>query len=108
MSTIIQKKINDGSLTSAEISVLQAHTMATQEAYVKRVIEIFNLEPADLDATPKIFCDVFGICQFTTITTLSTTSESTIPSTTTTTTTTTTTMTTTTTTKEKTTTEEVK
>merc|ERR1711962_150739 len=108
MSTIIQKKINDGSLTSAEISVLRAHTMATQEAYVKRVIEIFNLEPADLDATPEIFCDVFGVCQSTTATTLSTTSESTTPSLTTTTTTTTSITTTITTTKEKTTTEEVK
>jgi len=108
MSTIIQKKINDGSLTSAEISVLQAHTMATQEAYVKRVIEIFNLDPADLDATPEIFCDVFGVCQSTTPTTLSTTSESTTPSLTTTATTTTTTTTTKTTRKDKTTTEEMK
>ena len=73
--------------------------MATQEAYVKRVIEIFNLEPADLDATPEIFCDVFGVCQSTTATTLSTTSESTTPSLTTTTTTTTISTTTTTTTK---------
>jgi len=108
MSTIIQKKINDGSLTSAEISVLQAHTMATQEAYVKRVIEIFDLDPVDLDATPEIFCDVFGVCQSTPTTTLSTTSESTTPSLTTSTTTTITTTTTKTTTKEKTTTEEVK
>merc|ERR1711962_1353901 len=63
-----------------------------------RVIEIFDLDPADLDATPQIFCDVFEVCQSTPTTTLSTTSESTTPSLT----------TTTTTTKEKTTTEEVK
>jgi len=75
MSTIIQKKINEGDLTSAEISVLQAHTMATQEAYVKRVIEIFDLSPDDLDTTSKIFCDVFEVCQFITTTISSTTPE---------------------------------
>ena len=47
--------------------------MASQEAYVKRVIEIFNLRPDDLDTSPNIFCEVFRVCQFTTTTTLSTT-----------------------------------
>ena len=43
--------------------------MATQEAYVKRVIKTFNLRPDDLDTTTKIFCDVFRFCQFTTTST---------------------------------------
>ena len=43
--------------------------MASQEAYVKRVIEIFNLRPDDLDTSPNIFCEVFRVCQFTTTTT---------------------------------------
>merc|ERR1712193_66349 len=72
MSTIIQDKIDNGELTTIEVSLLQAHTMATQEAYVERVIQIFDLRPEDLDTTPNVFCDVFEVCQFITTTTLST------------------------------------
>merc|ERR1712083_667378 len=72
MSTIIQDKIDNGELTTIEVSLLQAHTMATQEAYVERVIQIFDLRPEDLDTTPSVFCDVFEVCQFITTTTLST------------------------------------
>ena len=35
-----------------------------QEAYVKRVIEVFQLKPEDLDTTPEYFCGVFGFCKF--------------------------------------------
>jgi len=102
MSTIIQDKIDNGELTTIEVSLLQAHTMATQEAYVERVIQIFDLRPEDLDTTPNVFCDVFEVCQFITTTTLSTstatvkiTSKITTATSTTTTTTTTTTQATT-------------
>merc|ERR1712193_443215 len=101
MSTIIQDKIDNGELTTIEVSLLQAHTMATQEAYVERVIQIFDLRPEDLNTTPNVFCDVFEVCQFITTTTLST-STTTIkitPKTTTATSTTTTTTTTQATTK---------
>ena len=34
-----------------------------QEAYVKRVIEIFKLKPEDLGTTPQYFCEVFAFCE---------------------------------------------
>ena len=34
-----------------------------QEAYVKRVIEIFHLRPEDLDMTPEYFCEI-GFCHW--------------------------------------------
>merc|ERR1712002_710726 len=77
MTKLIQKKIDDGEITSAEISTLQKHTLATQEAYVKRVINIFDLGPDDLDTTPEYFCEVFEFCKFLTAPTSSTTSETT-------------------------------
>jgi len=75
MTKLIQEKIDEGEITSAEISTLQQHTLATQEAYVKRVIDIFDLGPNDLDTTPEYFCEVFEICKFLNTPTLSTTSE---------------------------------
>merc|ERR1719266_3052148 len=78
MSTIIQDKINNGELTTIEVSLLQAHTMATQEAYVERVIQIFDLRPEDLDTTPNVFCDAFEVCQFITTTTTLSTSTTTV------------------------------
>ena len=35
-----------------------------QEAYVKRVIEVFQLKPEDLGTTPQYFCEVFEFCEF--------------------------------------------
>ena len=35
-----------------------------QEAFVKRVIEVFQIKPEDLDTTPEYFCGVFGLCKF--------------------------------------------
>ena len=35
-----------------------------QEAYVKRVIEVFQLSPGDLETTPEYFCEVLEFCQF--------------------------------------------
>ena len=40
-----------------------------QEAYTKRVIEVFKLKPGDLDTTPQYFCEVFEFCEFLTGTT---------------------------------------
>jgi len=76
MTKIIQEKIDDGGITSAEISTLQKHTLATQEAYVKRVINIFDLGPEDFNTTPEYFCEVFEFCNFLPTPTPSTTSES--------------------------------
>ena len=53
-----------------------------QEAYVKRVIEVFNLKPEDLGTNPQYFCEVFEFCEFLTSTT-STTSTTTTTRTTT-------------------------
>ena len=41
-----------------------AYMKKIQEAYVKRVIEVFQLKPEDLDTTPEYFCGVFGFCKF--------------------------------------------
>ena len=35
-----------------------------QEAFVKRVIEVFQIKPEDSDTTPEYFCGVFGFCKF--------------------------------------------
>merc|ERR1712025_93251 len=76
MTKIIQDKIDDGGITSAEISTLQKHTLATQEAYVKKVIKIFDLRPEDFNTTSEYFCEVFEFCNFFPTPTPSTTSES--------------------------------
>ena len=35
-----------------------------QEAYVKRVIEVFQLSPGDFETTPEYFWEVLEFCQF--------------------------------------------
>jgi len=81
MAKIFQEKSDKGEVTSAELSTLQTYTMAMQEAYVKRVIEVFNLKPEDLGTNPQYFCEVFEFCEFLTSTT-STTSTTTTRTTT--------------------------
>merc|ERR1719203_1486031 len=81
MAKIFQEKSDKGEVTSAELSTLQTYTMAMQEAYVKRVIEVFNLKPEDLGSNPEYFCEVFEFCEFLTSTT-STTSTTTTRTTT--------------------------
>ena len=44
--------------------LLKIFIMKLQEAYVKRVIEVFQLKPEDLDDTPEHFCEVFEFCEF--------------------------------------------
>merc|ERR1719500_800858 len=68
--------------------------MAMQEAYVKRVIEVFNLKPEDLGTNPQYFCEVFEFCEFLTSTTSTTSTTTTTTRTTTITTASTTTKTT--------------
>merc|ERR1711971_1424417 len=93
MAKIFQEKSDKGEVTSAELSTLRTYTMAMQEAYVKRVIEVFNLKPEDLGTNPQYFCEVFEFCEFLSSTT-STTSTTTTTRTTTITTASTTTKTT--------------
>ena len=64
MDKIFQEKSDKGEVTSAESSTLQTYKMAMKEAYVKRVIEVFKLEPEDLGTTPQYFCEVFEFCEF--------------------------------------------
>ena len=83
MAKIFQENMDKGEVTSAELLTLQMYTLATQEAYVKRVIELFKLKPEDLGTTPQYFCEVFEFCEFVTsiTTTTSTTTKilSTLP-----------------------------
>ena len=73
MANIFQENMDKGEVTSAELLTLQQYTLAMQEAYVKRVIEVFKLKPQDLGTTPKYFCEVFKFCEFVTSTTTTTT-----------------------------------
>ena len=70
-----------GEVTSAELLTLQMYTLAMQEAYVKRAIEVFKLKPQDLGTTPQYFCKVFEFCEFVTSTTTTTTTTTKIIST---------------------------
>merc|ERR1711971_1030361 len=72
MAKIFQEKSDKGEVTSAELSTLRTYTMAMQEAYVKRVIEVFNLKPEDLGTNPQYFCEVFEFCEFLSSTTSTT------------------------------------
>lgn len=45
-----------------QISQLKSHTLAMQQAYTKRVIEIFDLTPERLGVTQDYLCDVFERC----------------------------------------------
>merc|ERR1712172_78906 len=82
MVKIFQEKSDKGEVTSAELSTLQTYTMAMQEAYVKRVIEVFNLKPEDLGTNPQYFCEVFEFCEFLTSTTFTTSTTTTTRTTT--------------------------
>ena len=64
MANIFQENMDKGEVTSAELLTLQMYTLAMQEAYVKRVIELFKLKPQDLGTTPQYFCEVFEFCEF--------------------------------------------
>ena len=66
MAKIFQENMDKGEVTSAELLTLQMYTLAMQEAYVKRVIELFKLKPEDLGTTPQYFCEVFEFCEFVT------------------------------------------
>ena len=46
-----------------EVRTLKTYMKIMQEAYVKRVIEVFNLRPEDLDITPEYFCEI-GFCHW--------------------------------------------
>ena len=46
-----------------EVRTLKKYMKMMQEAYVKRVIEIFHLRPEDLDMTPEYFCEI-GFCHW--------------------------------------------
>ena len=52
---------------------MQTQTLAMQEAYVRKVIQIFRLKPEDLGSTQEYFCDVFQSCPDTTTSTPTTT-----------------------------------
>ena len=57
--------------TSAEPLNFETYMKKLQEAYVKEVIVLFNLNPGHLDSTPEYFCDAFGLCRFLTKTIIS-------------------------------------
>ena len=79
MAKIFQENMDKGEVTSAELLTLQMYTLAMQEAYVKRVIEVFKLKPQDLGTTPQYFCEVFKFCKFVTSITTTTKILSTLP-----------------------------
>lgn len=60
--SIVPEMLKNGEITSAEISQLKSHTLAMQQAYTKRVIEIFDLTPERLGVTQDYLCDVFERC----------------------------------------------
>ena len=64
IATLFLEKIDSGEVTPAQLSTLQAYTTALQEAYIKRVIKVYNLTPEDLGLTPQYFCDVYEFCEF--------------------------------------------
>ena len=44
-----------------KVLTLKTYMKIMQEAYVKRVIEVFHLRPEDLNITPEYFCEI-GFC----------------------------------------------
>ena len=64
ISKLFLEKIDSGEVTPAQLSTLQAYTTALQEAYIKRVIKVYNLKPEDLGLTPEYFCEVYEFCEF--------------------------------------------
>ena len=64
IATLFLEKIDSGEITPAQLSTLQAYTTALQEAYIKRVIKVYNLKPEDLGLTPEYFCEVYEFCEF--------------------------------------------
>ena len=64
ISKLFLEKIDSGEITPAQLATLQAYTTALQEAYIKRVIKVYNLKPEDLGLTPEYFCEVYEFCEF--------------------------------------------
>ena len=64
IAKLFLEKIDNGEVTPAQLSTLQAYTTALQEAYIKRVIKVYNLKPEDLGLTPEYFCEVYEFCEF--------------------------------------------
>ena len=38
--------------------------LVLQQVYVKKIIELYGLEPSFLNTTAETFCDIFKACQF--------------------------------------------
>jgi len=64
IAQLFLEKIDNGEITPAQLSTLQAYTTALQEAYIKRVIKVYKLKPEDLGLTPQYFCEVYEFCEF--------------------------------------------
>jgi len=57
------KSVDVSAFDNFEVRTLKTYMKIMQEAYVKRVIEIFHLRPEDLDITPEYFCEI-GFCNW--------------------------------------------
>ena len=62
-SVDVSVSVSDTKLHNFKVRTLQKYMKMMQEAYVKRVIEIFHLRPEDLDMTPEYFCEI-GFCHW--------------------------------------------
>ena len=57
------KSVDVSAFDNFEVRTLKTYMKIMQEAYVKRVIEVFHLRPEDLNITPEYFCEI-GFCNW--------------------------------------------
>ena len=50
-----------------QIVDISQHAIAMKQNYVKEVINTINLKPSEFNLTAEQFCDVFDVCQYTTV-----------------------------------------
>merc|ERR1712062_199301 len=63
----LREAIKSGNISNLMIVDISQHAIAMKQNYVKEVINTINLKPSEFNLTAEQFCDVFDVCQYTTV-----------------------------------------
>ena len=64
LKEIFAANLSSGAVTQDDVATLQSLTLAIHQEYVRKIIELLQLNPEDFNTTPDYFCEVFQACQF--------------------------------------------
>merc|ERR1712004_949177 len=63
----LRAAIKSGNISNLMVVDISQHAIAMKQNYVKEVINTINLKPPEFNLTAEQFCDVFDVCQYTTV-----------------------------------------